>query len=195
VLKIMTLLMGSYLILHFLVFPLWFSLIKPMMVASHKDQSKDLSDNDFLEFSGLATITHTVAIVLGLAFSRGAPSLASVQAWSDSVMAKFEGLSVSRFAKGTVTHPLFVTLAVLGFVICNFVPSGAKIVCWMAYVTFDWLLMKFVTFAGALEMLVSGGNLFSATIMVVFYVGLVSMGIFVHQFCQSISVSFTRLCA
>ena len=60
----------SWCAFHFLVFPLWFQLVGPMMKAENGGR---LGEDEFTHgFSGLVTISHTAAIIFGLIFTRGA---------------------------------------------------------------------------------------------------------------------------
>ncbi|GMH74863.1 hypothetical protein TrRE_jg546, partial [Triparma retinervis] len=80
-LKMAFMLGGSFVVFHFLVFPLWFTLVGPMI----KGQGGSLKEDNFThEFSALVTISHTAALVIGLVFAKNSPSSQNLKhLWRD----------------------------------------------------------------------------------------------------------------
>jgi len=181
ILKLVSMLMASYLTLYCLVFPLWYRLMKPMMVA--ENQSPALDESHFLEFSAIATLSHTVAIALGLFFAKQAPNIGKVQSLVSSINRRSPHHAILAIA----THPLLVSTLVVFLVLSALVPNFASIACWMAINFFDYLCARFTSFAIAVEGLVSGGSIFSATVMAIFYFGLISVGVCVNSMWYSVA--------
>jgi sterol desaturase/sphingolipid hydroxylase (fatty acid hydroxylase superfamily) len=191
VVTILGLLMASYAALYLLVFPLWFSLMKPMMQA--EANTPFLTEDHFKEFSAIATLSHTVAVALGLFFTKSAPAM--VTAVPDYLKTVLNSSPYMPFTllkdttKKIALHPLTLTTLSLAVLLSYFLPSTSDVLRWMAYYTFDYMIFKATSFCAAVEQLASGGNLFSVTVMVVFYSGLVSMGLIVHATARTFTES------
>ncbi len=156
--KLSLMLLLSFAVFHILVFPLWFQLVKPMMKGGLTE------DNFTHEFSGLATLTHTVALSIGMLFTRTGRDLSSIFC----ALPSMREVVASPFVAG-VTAMYF-----LGWVI---VPEMGEIITWMSIQLYNHLALEVTQFAGTVESLISGGNLFSASVMIIFYLGLISLGV------------------
>ncbi|GMH94336.1 hypothetical protein TL16_g12878 [Triparma laevis f. inornata] len=161
--SLLTALGVSWCAFHFLVFPLWFQLVGPMMRAENGGK---LGEEEFTHgFSGLVTISHTAAIIFGFIFTRGAQSFNT-----------FNADRAFQIVHRSVLTPvaLISLLALLVFPI----EGVYEVVGWMWKVTFGAMSSTSGDFFYSLEVLISGTNLFSTSVMSVFYVGLLTTGYF-----------------
>ncbi|GMI10115.1 hypothetical protein TrVE_jg1388 [Triparma verrucosa] len=159
--SLVTLLGVSWCAFHFLVFPLWFQLVGPMMKAENGGR---LGEDEFTHgFSGLVTISHTAAIIFGLIFTRGAQGSFS---WNADCVLEFFNRSL------VLPVALISLLALLVFPI----EGVYEVVGWMWKALFGAMAGNFGDVFYSLEALIAGTNLFSVSVMSVFYIGLLSTG-------------------
>ena len=111
------------------------------------------------EFSGLATISHTAAIIIGVGFARAAGTL------------KKPSL---EHVKEAVLQPLAVLTLVSAFFLC--LEGVFDVFSYMASALNAYLAASATAFAHTIESLIAGTNIFSTSVMTVFYVGLLSTG-------------------
>ncbi|KAK3268351.1 hypothetical protein CYMTET_23138 [Cymbomonas tetramitiformis] len=157
----------SFVVFHCLCFPLWFTLVKPFMIA--KNPEPVLSEANFTEsFSGLAASTHTAALLVGMSFlrKRAPRSLAPGGLWIS-----FKSLTGHLFRCTSFA-------ASVSFGLCAFFasPSTAAVLKWLFREFTNFLKYQLAAFVTSMSVLLAHSNLFSTSIMVIFYVGLFTIG-------------------